>query len=129
MAITLEAVNSVLDGRDMDTVEQPILNQAIDFAMAIYGVPYATLNATGESPAQLVLGVAYLASILDSQAEVQLTATAAVKSVEEELEGVGSIKETYADAPTDPYPVVGGLLGPFSSRSASSGVSFGRSTR
>ena len=122
MAISLEQVNAKLAERGKNAVTSEQLFDALDFASGFYKVPSAKLNA--DVPAeQLILAVALLAA----QAPFTHAATAAITS--KELEGsAGSIKTTYADAPTDPYPVIGGLLAPFA-QTARSGISFGVSTR
>lgn len=121
MAIQLTQVNALLAQRGKPAVTAEKLSDALDYAVGVYKVPFATINSETPAP-QLVLGIALLATF----APFAQTPTAAVTS--KEIKGnAGSIKTDYADAPVDAYPVVGGLLAPFTGKRT--GVTFGVSSR
>lgn len=123
MSITLLQINDALAARGKDAVEASQLHEALDYALGVYAIPYPILNAN-EPDERLIVGIALLAE----QAPFAAVQTAALKS--QEIAGdSGSIKKTWADAPADPYPVITGLLAPYSGRTASIGISFGVSTR
>lgn len=122
MAVQLTKINELLAerGKPLVTLEQ--LNDALDFAQGFYGVQARYLEANSPVP-QLLIGIALLAA----QAPFTQAASAAITS--KEVSGnAGSIKTQYGDAPTDPYPVVGGLLRRFTTQ-APKGISFGASVR
>lgn len=121
MAIELTQVNALLAQRGKPAVTAEKLSDALDYAVGVYKVPFATVSAETPAP-QLILAIALLASL----APFSHTATAAITS--KEIKGnAGSIKTDYADAPIDPYPVIGGMLAPFTGKRT--GVTFGVSSR
>ena len=122
MAIDLTQVNALLGLRGKPAVTADKLSDALDYAVGFYRVPLATVNSETPAP-QLVLAVALLASL----APFTHTATAALTSSEAKAASGASIKKEYADAPVDPYPVIGGMLAPFTGKR--SGVTFGVSSR
>src|SRR5689334_6525319 len=124
MAITLEQINDALAVREKTEVEASHLQEALDYALGVFGISYDILNAD-EPDDRLILGIALLAK----EAPFAMTATTALLSEEKALEGVGSTKKTYAEAPTETYPVIAGILAPYMGRRGSSGISFGVSTR
>lgn len=121
MAIQLTQVNAILALRGKPAVTAEKLSDALDYAVGVYKVPFALLNADTQ-PEQLVLGIALLSSL----APFTHMATAAITS--KEISGnAGSVKTDYADAPADSYPIIGGLLAPFTGKRT--GVTFGVSSR
>lgn len=124
MAITLTQINAVLTARDMQPIDESArLHAALDYALGVYGIPLATLNAAEPSD-RLILGIA----LLTEQAPFTSVAVAGLKSSEVENDGM-SIKEVYADAPSEQFPIIAGILAPFTAKPSSSGMSFGVSTR
>lgn len=122
MAITLSQVNTLLAERGKPAVTTENLFDALDYARGFYKVRPSALTA--ETPAeQLVLAIALLAS------QAPFTQAASTQITSKEIKGnAGGIKTDYAEAPVDPYPVIGGLLAPFAVQ-VGTGVSFGVSSR
>ncbi|KAA9018296.1 hypothetical protein [Sphingobium limneticum] len=124
MAITLEQINPVLEARGLPTATAHQLAAAQDYALGYYSIPYSVLNA--DEPAErLILGIA----LLSAQAPFTHAATAPLTSSEIKSASGASVKKDFADAPTDPYPVISGILAPYSANTRPSGISFGISTR
>ena len=121
MAITIEQVNAVLEVRGKDTVQEN-LTAALDYALGVFNVSPVALNA--EQPNErLILGIALLAL----EAPFTTVATVALKSSEVENDGM-SVKETYADAPVEQFPIIAGILAPYRVSNRPS-ISFGASSR
>ena len=124
MAITLLQINAVLTARGKDAVEASQLHEALDYALGVYGIPQTILNA--EEPSErLIVGIALLAE----QAPFPIAVTAALTSSEIKAASGASVKKEFADTPADPYPVISGLLAPFSATAQPRGISFGISSR
>lgn len=124
MAITLEQINPVLADRGLPDATAHQLAAAQDYALGYYSIPYAILNADDPSE-RLILGIALLAA----QAPFVHAATAALTSSEIKSASGATVKKDFADAPADPYPVISGILAPYSASARPSGISFGISTR